>query len=247
VNDHNVGFGASNKDFDSKEIAGNTFDYPYVHGRAIKAAGFSFVSTSEKSVLNASVKLHEYKIVNLILGKERQRFNPLDSTKKDFKTFEPKMRKAITQLTDSGGNILLSGSNIVSDLVLADNSTSLEKHFIENTLKIKWIADKINNINRVSFRVSPLKEYPENMEFSFYSHPNEKSYFVEAPDIILPADFNAFKICEYEQNNSSAGIGYKGKYGVCAFGFPIETIQEEKCRIDLMKSVLTFFTKHKEK
>ncbi len=247
VNDGNVGFGASNKDFDSKEIAGNTFDYPYVHGRAIKAAGFSFVSSSEKSVLNSSVKLHEYKIVDLILGKERQRFNPLDSTKKDFKTFEPEIRKAITQLTDSGGNILISGSNIVSDLVLADNSTSLEKHFIEYTLKIKWIADKINNINRVSFNVSPLKEYPDNMEFSFHSSPNEKSYFVEAPDIIVPADIKAFKICEYEQNNTSAGIAYKGKYGVCAFGFPIETILEEKDRIELMKSTLTFFMEHKEK
>lgn len=247
VNDDNVGFGASNKDFEHKEIAGNTFDYPFIHGQAIKAAGFSFVSSGERAVLNSTVKLHEYKIVDLILGKERQRFNPLDSTKIDFKTFEPEMQKAITQLTDSGGNILISGSNMVSDLVLAGNSMTTDRIFMEKVLKIKWIADKINNLNRVSFKISPLNEFPESLNFNFYSYPNGKSYFVEAPDIIIPADVKAWKICEYEQNESSAGIAYKGKYGVCAFGFPFETIEDEGDRTRLMKSVLTFFTQHKER
>ncbi|NLO71205.1 MAG: xanthan lyase [Porphyromonadaceae bacterium] len=247
VDDDNVGFGASNKEFEHKEIAGNTFDYPFVHGKAIKAAGFSFVSSSEQSVLNSTVKLHNYKIVDLILGKERQKFNPIDSTKIEFKTFEPEMRKAITQLTDSGGNLLISGSNIVSDLVFSKSSLMSERIFMEKVLKIKWTADKVNNINQVDFRVSPIREFSANMHFGFHSVPNSKSYFVEAPDIVVPADVRAFKICEYKQNESSAGIAYKEKYGVCAFGFPIETIQREEDRFQLMKNVLKFFTAHRER
>lgn len=244
VNDENVGFGASNRDMENKEIAGNTFDYPYIHGKAIKAAGFSFVSTGKKSVLKSEVKLHNYKIVDLILGKERQRSRLFDSSKIDFKTFEPEMRKAIMQLTDSGGNILVSGSNMVSDLVLAGNSMTTERLFMEKTLKIRWTADKVNDLSQVSFHISPLKEIPENLRLAFYSSPNEKSYYVEAPDVVIPSDIRAVKICEYEQNNSSAGIAYKEKYGVCAFGFPFETIQSEDDRDRLMRSVLTFFTRH---
>lgn len=244
VSDENVGFGASNRDFENKEIAGNTFDYPFIHGKAIKAAGFSFVSTSKKSVLSSEVKLHNYKIVDLILGKERQRSRLFDTSKIDFKTFEPEMRKAIMQLTDSGGNILVSGSNMVSDLVLAGNSMTTERLFMEKTLKIRWTADKVNNLSQVNFHVSPLKEIPDNLHMTFYTSPNEKSYYVEAPDVIIPADIRAVKICEYEQNNSGAGIAYKEKYGVCAFGFPFETIQSEDDRDRLMRSVLTFFTRH---
>lgn len=244
VNDENVGFGASNRDMENKEIAGNTFDYPYIHGKAIKAAGFSFVSTGKKSVLNSEVKLHNYKIVDLILGKERQRSRLFDSSKIDFKTFEPEMRKAIMRLTDSGGNILVSGSNMVSDLVLAGNSMTTERLFMEKTLKIRWTADKVNDLSQVSFHISPLKEIPDNLRLAFYSSPNEKSYYVEAPDVVIPSDIRAVKICEYEQNNSSAGIAYKEKYGVCAFGFPFETIQSEDDRDRLMRSVLTFFTRH---
>ena len=36
--DEAPGFGGSNSNFETKVIAGNTFDYPYIHGRAIKAA-----------------------------------------------------------------------------------------------------------------------------------------------------------------------------------------------------------------
>ncbi|NLI73094.1 MAG: xanthan lyase [Bacteroidales bacterium] len=244
VNDENVGFGASNQEFASKEIAGNTFDYPFIHGRAIKSAGHSFVSTSKKSVLKSEVKLHDYKIVDLILGKERQRSALFDTTKKDFKTFEPAMQKAITQLTDSGGNILISGSNMVSDLVLADSSMTSDKMFMKKTLKIRWFADKINNLSQVDFHTSPIKEIPDNLQVKFYTNPNKKSYFVEAPDVVIPADIKAVKVCEYEQNHSSAGIAYKENYGVCAFGFPFETIQNENDRNRLMRGVLTFFTKN---
>lgn len=240
VNDENVGHGASNKDFAGKEIAGNTFDYPFIHGKAIKAAGFSFVSTSEAAVVNGKMKLVDYKIVDLILGKERQRTNCMDSTRTDFKTFVPEMRKAIEELADAGGNLLISGSNIISDLVLAEKSTNFERNFIEKTLKVKWFADKINNVDNVEFKPSGVKHF-QHMHCSFYSSPNSKSYFVEAPDVILPADKKAIKIAEYQENGNSAGIAYKEKYGICAFGFPFETITSEEEQNKLMKSVLNFF------
>ena len=39
LDDDNAGFGASYTDDAGKIVPGNTFDYPYVHGKAIMAAG----------------------------------------------------------------------------------------------------------------------------------------------------------------------------------------------------------------
>lgn len=242
VNDQNVGHGASNDDFGHQVIAGNTFDYPYIHGKAIKAAGHSFVSASEASVVSGKVKPADYKIVDLILGKERQQIDPLDSTSTDFKTFVPEMRKAITELTDAGGNLMISGSNIVSDLVIADKSTNFERRFMENTLKIKWKSDKIGNVGQVVFKPVNNKHFQHVQQLSFYSIPNSVSYHVEAPDVILPAGKKAVSLCDYKENGYSAGIAYKEKYGICAFGFPFETIKSADDQNMLMKSVLQFFT-----
>lgn len=62
------GHGASNADYETKIIVGNTFDFPYVHGLSIKNAGYSFVSSSDESVMDGLIDLKKYKMVDLILG-----------------------------------------------------------------------------------------------------------------------------------------------------------------------------------
>ena len=152
------------------------------------------------------------------------------------------MRKAITELTDAGGNLMISGSNIVSDLVIADKSTNFERRFMENTLKIKWKSDKIGNVGQVVFKPVNNIHFQHVQQLSFYSIPNSVSYHVEAPDVILPAGKKAVSLCDYKENGYSAGIAYKEKYGICAFGFPFETIKSADDQNMLMKSVLQFFT-----
>ena len=44
------GFGACRSNHETENIAGNTFNYPAIHGKAIMKAGYSFVSTSVKAV-----------------------------------------------------------------------------------------------------------------------------------------------------------------------------------------------------
>ena len=49
------------------KIAGNTFDYPFIHGKAIQATGkYSFVSCSDEAVENGIVTLEDYPIVDYI-------------------------------------------------------------------------------------------------------------------------------------------------------------------------------------
>ena len=69
MDDDASGFGDSYGDYETKVIAGNTFDYPSVHGAAILKAGYSFVSCSDEAVEDGAVSLNDYTTVDLILGK----------------------------------------------------------------------------------------------------------------------------------------------------------------------------------
>ncbi|MDR0824666.1 MAG: xanthan lyase, partial [Prevotella sp.] len=72
MDDDAAGFGASNANFETTVIAGNTFDFPAVHGAAIADAGYSFVSSSRDAILEGNVNLNSYRLVDLILGKQKQ-------------------------------------------------------------------------------------------------------------------------------------------------------------------------------
>ncbi|HBG79558.1 MAG TPA: xanthan lyase, partial [Porphyromonadaceae bacterium] len=60
MDDDASGFGDSNANYETTRIAGNSFDYPFVHGQAFAEAGYSFVSTAADAVENGTVKLSDY-------------------------------------------------------------------------------------------------------------------------------------------------------------------------------------------
>lgn len=244
LSDDNPGLGTSKRDLEGTVIAGNTFDYPYIHGVSIKKTGYSFVSCSEKSVENGDVKMSDYEVVDLILGKERQ-WTTLkkNSNEKVFKTFTPGMRKALIDYADTQGNILISGSNVVSDLSMVSQTTPAEYGFLVNFLKVKWIGYKINGLNGVDILNTNLFN---SQSFTFWSEPNNQSYYVEAPDALEPTDKKAIKIGEYKNSGLCAGVLYNGSYNICTFGFPIETIKEQNERDVLVNSALKYLLKDKK-
>ena len=72
MDDDSPGFGASYADYETRVIAGNTFDFPSIHGKAFAKAGYSFVSSGRDAVEKESVDLNAYDIVDIIMGKQRQ-------------------------------------------------------------------------------------------------------------------------------------------------------------------------------
>ena len=64
-NDNYPGSGASARDT-ATVIQGNTFDYPYIHGKALRDNRYSFSSCSKNAIEN----LNNYDVVDLILGKQ---------------------------------------------------------------------------------------------------------------------------------------------------------------------------------
>ena len=240
VNDDNPGFGASNANYEAKVIAGNSFDYPYLHGKAIKSANFSFVSCSSDALMAGSVDLNHYKLVDFILGKQKQTYIGNGKKNPEFKTFPLALQKNLSNYCKNGGNLLVSGAYIASDLSQSKLSLPEDSLFLNSVLKCKFITEKASVGGEVKVVSSPFKAF-EKVNFNYFSQPNSTSYFVESPNAIEPFGEGAYTFCRYAENNTSAAVAYSGKYKVCAFGFPLEVIENEKDRFDLMRDVLNFF------
>ena len=210
------GLGYSSQGLEGILMAGNTFDYPFVHGKAIQAAGnHSFVSCSDEAIENGFVRMNDYRIADLIMGAEKE-------------AFSTPLRQAITDFTRQGGNLLLSGSYIGSEM----NSPS-EMQFTENVLKYTFGGSMAGTTTGT---VSGA-----NSSFTFPIQINEKSYAVHAPDCILPIG-GAYSTFVYTPGNYGAGIAYKGTdYRTFVLGFPLESIQGAKERGSIMRAILGFF------
>lgn len=218
--------GYSGRELEGMKIAGNTFDYPFIHGKAIQAAGkYSFVSCSDEAVENGTVTLEDYPVVDYILGMEKE--DPVH--KVYYKTFSSAMQRIITSYCQSGGNLFVSGAYVGSDM----SGTQGNREFTEKILKYGYqnsMTDKSSN------RINGL-----GRTITIPRMPNETSYAVPAPDCIVPVD-TAFPVFTYVPGNQSAGIAYKGNYRTFVLGFPFESIQSEADRATIMAGILGFFT-----
>jgi hypothetical protein len=241
ISDDEPGFGASRSNFETKVIAGNSFDYPYIHGKAIKAAGFSFVSCSDESVLRGDVDMNRYKIVDLILGKQKQTFIGNSKKAAEFKTFPLALQQKIRTYCQNGGNLLVSGAYIGSDMYTGNHIISEDRLFVESVLKYKLLTTKTGTKSQIAVGNSVFRVFGKQ-NISFHNEPNSHSYHAESADAIESVYSKGNTICRYTEGNLSAGVAYSGTYKVCAFGFPFEIIRTEKERARLMESILTFFT-----
>ena len=132
LDDDAPGWGASYSDMAGKVIPGNSFDYPYIHGKAIMAAGHSFYSVSDEYFCSDSFSPSAWKNVDLIFGEEKSTPFIGDTSVINFKIYTPEFMQKIIELTQSGSNIFMSGSYIGSDLVIPGDSTAIK--FADKTL-----------------------------------------------------------------------------------------------------------------
>lgn len=249
TDDDAAGYGDSYGNYEKLTIAGNTFDYPALHGRAIMKAGYSFVSTSSAALADAAVSPDAYCAIDVILGKQKQsKMGRIGAIKGfDFKTFTPEMQQILTDYCKAGGRVFVSGSYVATDLfqhplVKAEDA---DKKFAREILKYEWRDDKAACEGGIKSVVSPLTA--ERTQYSYYNKPNEESYVVESPDAIVPADPAAYTCFRYSENNLPAGVVFGGnetdKWRTVVLGFPFESVKGEAQRDLMMQQILDYLVK----
>jgi len=233
------GHGASVSEQEGKVIAGNTFDYPYVHGLALRAHGLSFSSTSDEAVMDSSIILESYPFVDLILGKERETVWPKgigDSLHgKQFRAFPPAMQYRLGSYLLSGGTMFVSGAYLGSELFSRRDSVSIK--FARSVLRFNWATSHASRAGRVHSVDSSFSSSKDTLLFN--TTFDLDFYLVESPDAITPGG-GSTQIMRYSENEFGAGIGYRKEYGVVALGFPFESLIDTLQRERLMGSILQY-------
>lgn len=250
MDDDCPGHGASYNDKSGNIVAGNTFNYCEIHGKAILSAGYPFCSSSKDAFCTDTSSYSNFWSIDLICGKQISTPKGLDLNNTAegkynniaYEVFPPKLQTAISNHTAKGGNILLSGANIGTDAwdsiyPIAKDSTAnaAARKFILNTFGYKWMTNRASRTAEVKMK---------GRSFRFNNEMNSHIYSVESPDGISPASSGAESIMRYSDSGIDAAVKFdSGKYRAVSIGFPIETITDEASINEIIKRTINFFRK----
>lgn len=244
------GFGASYSDNSGKVIAGNTFDYTHIHGKAILAAGHPFSTCSKEIFCKDSTHRNTFWATDLICGKQLTTVMPDGSEK--FKVFTYDMQEAIRNFTSKGGNMLVSGAYIATDIWSKVYPTKTDTtyrrtaiEFAEKTLGYKFNCSHGSRNGSLQMTAGgALKWTDVNGHKYIHSAPNPDFYFVEHPNGISPSSKSAKTVVRYADTGAPAGIAFKGgNYSTVCYGFPLETLKKEEDLIAIIQASLEFMTR----
>lgn len=224
-----TGHGASYFDYEGIRVVGNTFDYPYKHGKKFATLKLSFVSTSAKAFERNPENFTTYDKLDLIYGKQSI-YKLSANSKKDYSLYKKSLRDALDKWLSEGKSLLISGAFVAKDVFL-DNAI--------DTLRGNWVKDKLQYSIYSDWACQTGKIIGKN-QLLISKKPSKKIYELRSVDALKP-EGGAEVIYRYEENGFPAGvIGHKNGYRVLSFGFPLESAIEnqEKLFEEIAKQLL---------
>ena len=224
VDDDRPGHGASRGDSDALLAAGNTHDFAAVHGRALLAAGRSFVSASDETVEDGTVPLGAFPVVDVLLGEEKTTaapgWRPLRGP--DFEALPDAMRRRLADHLRGGGKVLLSGAHWATDTARTPAGASFLRDFLGATA----VSDDGARAGGVADGVVEGPMLGAARVF-VNTAPRPDLYAVEAPDGLAAAGPGALAL-SYARTGTGAGVVVPGHSVV--LGFPIEALVNDADR-----------------
>ena len=216
------GIGFSGNELEGLILAGNSHDYTTRYASELLSTSSYTIASCQSHALYR-IPMQEYIATALIMGAQKEDGYSL----RRYKTFTAELRKQITEYVKTGGNILVSGAFIGSDM-----QQSEEQDFTKDILKYSYAGSlPIDSLNSA---------YGMNTTISFYNTPNESNYWIKQTDILQPTG-NAFTSMLYTAGNHSAVTAYQGAdYRCMAFGFPIECIIDPTTRTYILTEAMKF-------
>lgn len=243
------GFGASYTDMAASVLAGNTFDYPARHGKALMKLGYGFVSMSAEAFQrgltegktaseNVPKLATDYPILDLICGKQATTPRGTGKVSSQFAVFPEQLQEALREYTLAGGSLIVSGANIgtdISESIYSDLLSDDKEEELAYRKKAATFAAEVLGYKAMNSHASRSGEYrwvapgQRNSTGSFHNSLNPDCYSVENPDGIVPSDNRGKTVIRYKDTGISAGTAFdSGTYKCICIGFPIEAVREGK-------------------
>ena len=241
TDDDNAGWGSSYSDSEGRVIPGNSFDFPYIHGLSVMAAGKSFVSVSDEVFNREDFDLRPWCAVDLLFGEEKATESAYEPGKEDFQIYTPEFLRSLVRLKESSLPVFMSGAYPGTDLVMLADTAAAAR--VMKTLHFKPRTD--HAVRTGKLYATDIAGPDFTGSFSFNTGLSDDIYAAEAPDAIEPADRLSYTAFRYSENNTSAAVMHRGEVRSFVMGFPFETIISREERDKLMKQVLNFLLKTK--
>ena len=179
------------------------------------------------------VGLSPYPLLDYLAGEEKSSYMPKNDTVSRYQVFSDTMLILLDSYLSQGGNLFISGAHIASDVHQMGQDSVVAK-----LLKYTWRTSNASRLGEFYFMDPELEE--SSSLFSFNTGYQADMYTVEGADALEPADSSSTTLLRYSENNMSAGIAYRGDYGVVAFGFPFETIMDPEERDLILRKILAY-------
>ena len=184
------GLGYSGSELEGRTVAGNTFDYPFLHGKALQhAGGYSFVSCSSETVESGTTRLQDYALVDYIAGAEQTPFSPA-------------LRTALRAYLSQGGKLLLSGSCI--------GAAQADARFLQDVLGCSYGGSLPVGTDGAL--------HGQQLRMTIARGLNEVTYAVPRPECLLPVG-QGFTPLVYTNGGYSAAVASPNGTFVLGFPF----------------------------
>ncbi len=238
VNMEIPGHGETDRHFEDKLLPGNTFDYIQIHARNFKKLGYSYCSSTRSAFENKKIDPTNYDAVDLILGNQKKVIEGLESKMPEYKTFTLALQLVIKDYLEKGGNLILSGANIASDLGNSGNPE--DQNFMRQVLKFKGHKSNNDSLTTSQWRKSNKAViYSNKAEFGT---GKDLTFYKYRPDELEIASNEASILARYE-NKKPAALFYDGNYKICSVGFPLESIKDEDESLEIFSTILKLIFK----
>ena len=228
--------GYSGSELEGMLMAGNTFDFPTQHASDFLLTDTTLcISSCSASALTQMVNEKwlngKWQMVNgkcfdaidLILGAQRQDGYSMNAVS----AFPSALCQHLTQFTQGGGSLLVSGAYITEE--------------IDPTFAAQTLHSTPAGLYALSDSTATLRGM--NTQFSIYYEPNEERYSLRRLSMITPTS-DAFCSVASTSQAASLAVAYQGpQYRTLTYGFPLECIRELETRRAVMAASLAFLLK----
>ncbi|MCS3796999.1 N-acetylmuramoyl-L-alanine amidase [Niastella sp. OAS944] len=204
----------------------NNYSYMVEHGNGLASCDVAFDGVQNEVVSAGKVELSKYFAVDWFVGEESTTGKSLDSTEK----------ARIKNYLNKGGRLLISGSELGWDLGRAA-SANADSTFYSDYLKAVYVSDGAGTYNfngTANFF---------NGGSGTYGNGTNGSYNVDFPDVIDTTGGSELVLNYTGGTGTGAGVGYKGRFRVLYFGFPIEAIVDDNVRNNLICASVDYLAK----
>lgn len=230
--------GVSYSNYAGQIVGGNSFDYPYLHGVSLSAAGCSFFSSSVAAVERREIDLSGYNLVDLILGKQRTTTIGRGEFPLRYRCFSVDLKDVIYDYLKSNGAMFVSGSYVGTDLLDSRYSDETDIKFAKEALHISFLGNDITKSDYVTINSRAAVRFT-NARYDFCREYRPDYYNVNSVDGFAAVG-GAKELIRYPDSRIAAGVGYKDECATFVMGFPFESITNSEDRDLLMKDIVEY-------